>query len=99
MIAIVDYGVGNLFSLKSSFQCLGIETEVSGDPDVIRSWDKIILPGVGAFKDAAEKLRAAGLDQVLGSGAEGLNKAAAKGSKQLEKATRKLGDLLNLKKK
>jgi len=65
MIGIVDYGVGNLFSLKSSFQCLGIETEVSGDPDVIRSWDKIILPGVGAFGDAADKLRAHGLIDVL----------------------------------
>ena len=65
MIGIVDYGVGNLFSLKSSFQCLGIETEVSGDPDVIRSWDKIILPGVGAFGDAADKLRAHRLIDVL----------------------------------
>ena len=65
MIGIVDYGVGNLFSLKSSFQCLGIETEVSGDPDVIHSWDKIILPGVGAFGDAADKLRAHGLIDVL----------------------------------
>jgi len=65
MIGIVDYGVGILFSLKSSFQCLGIETEVSGDPDVIRSWDKIILPGVGAFGDAADKLRAHGLIDVL----------------------------------
>ena len=65
MIGIVDYGVGNLFSLKSSFQCLGIETEVSGGPDVIRSWDKIILPGVGAFGDAADKLRAHGLIDVL----------------------------------
>ena len=65
MIGIVDYGVGNLFSLKSSFQSLCIETEVSGDPDVIRSWDKIILPGVGAFGDAADKLRAHGLIDVL----------------------------------
>ena len=65
MIGIVDYGVGNLFSLKSSFQSLCIETEVSGDPDIIRSWDKIILPGVGAFGDAADKLRAHGLVDVL----------------------------------
>jgi len=65
MIGIVDYGVGNLFSLKSSFAALEIETEVSGDPDKIRSWDKIILPGVGAFGDAADKLRACGLVSLL----------------------------------
>ena len=65
MIGIVDYGVGNLFSLKSSFAALEIETEVSGDPDKIRSWDKIILPGVGAFGDAADKLRACGLVDLL----------------------------------
>ncbi len=65
MIGIVDYGVGNLFSLKSSFSSLAIETAVSGDPDVIRSWDKIILPGVGAFGDAADKLRACGLVELL----------------------------------
>ena len=65
MIGIVDYGVGNLFSLKSSFAALQIETEVSGDPDKIRSWDKIILPGVGAFGDAADKLRNCGLTELL----------------------------------
>ena len=65
MIAIVDYGVGNLFSLKSSFQSIGAEVVVSPDEAVIRSADKIILPGVGAFEDAAAKLRASGLDKVL----------------------------------
>ena len=61
MIAIVDYGVGNLFSLKSSFAMIGAEAAVSSDPEVISGAEKIILPGVGAFEDAANKLRAGGL--------------------------------------
>ena len=65
MIAIVDYGVGNLFSLSSSFAAINVETVVTGDAQVIRNADKIILPGVGAFGDAAEKLRQTGLDKVL----------------------------------
>jgi len=65
MIAIVDYGVGNLFSLCSSFSCIGAQAVVSGDAAVIAQADKIILPGVGAFGDAAKKLREAGLDQLL----------------------------------
>ena len=65
MIAIVDYGVGNLFSLKSSFAAIGSEALVTGDPDVIAGADRIVLPGVGAFGDAAEKLRRSGLDEVL----------------------------------
>jgi len=65
MIAIVDYGVGNLFSLQSSFAALGIETVVTGDAAVIRAADRIVLPGVGAFGDAAEKLRNSGLDRVV----------------------------------
>ena len=65
MIAIVDYGVGNLFSLKSSLKAIGADAVVTGDPEVIRSADKIILPGVGAFGDAAAKLRENGLDQVV----------------------------------
>ena len=65
MIAIIDYGVGNLFSLCSSLQSIGAEAVVTPDPDTIRTADRIILPGVGAFADAAEKLRATGLDQVL----------------------------------
>ena len=65
MIAIIDYGVGNLFSLKSSFGAIGQETEVTGDPEVIRKADKLILPGVGAFGDAAKKLRETGLGEVV----------------------------------
>jgi len=65
MIAIIDYGVGNLFSLSSSLQSIGAEAVVTPDPDTIRRADRIILPGVGAFADAAAKLRATGLDQVL----------------------------------
>ena len=65
MIAIVDYGVGNLFSLKSSFAAVGADAVVTGDPAVLRSAEKILLPGVGAFGDAADKLRASGLDKVV----------------------------------
>ena len=65
MIAIVDYGVGNLFSLCSSLRFLGLESCVSADPAVLHGADKLILPGVGAFGDAAEKLRKSGLDRVV----------------------------------
>lgn len=65
MIAIVDYGVGNLFSLRASFAALGAEVVVSSEESVIRSADKIILPGVGAFEDAARKLRDSGLGAVV----------------------------------
>lgn len=65
MIAIVDYGVGNLFSLESSFAAINKPVTVSADPEVLRKADKILLPGVGAFADAAEKLRKSGLDQLL----------------------------------
>lgn len=65
MIAIVDYGVGNIFSLYSSFGNIGAEAMLTGDADKIREADKIILPGVGAFGDAAEKLRASGLAEVV----------------------------------
>ena len=65
MIAIVDYGVGNLFSLRSSLQALGLEAEVTGAADRIRAADRIILPGVGAFGDAREKLDETGLVPVL----------------------------------
>ena len=67
MIAVIDYGVGNLFSLCSSLEFIGAETVVTPDPEVIRSADKIILPGVGAFSDAAKKLRDSGLDAVIKS--------------------------------
>ncbi|MBQ8407321.1 MAG: imidazole glycerol phosphate synthase subunit HisH [Clostridia bacterium] len=65
MVAIIDYGVGNLFSLRSSFAAIGEEAVVSADPEVLRSADRLILPGVGAFGDAAAKLKATGLDKVL----------------------------------
>lgn len=65
MIAIVDYGVGNLFSLTSSLAFIGADAVVTGDADKIRACDKILLPGVGAFEDAAKKLRDSGLDKVI----------------------------------
>ncbi len=63
--AIVDYGVGNLFSLCSSLQYIGAQAVVTPDADTIRRADRIILPGVGAFADAAARLRATGLDKVI----------------------------------
>lgn len=65
MIAIIDYGVGNLFSLKSSFSAIGAEVTVTSDKEEIACADKILLPGVGAFADAAEKLRSSGLAEVI----------------------------------
>jgi glutamine amidotransferase len=65
MIAIIDYGVGNLFSLASSFSAIGADAVATGDPDVIRSADRIILPGVGAFEDAANKLRESGMATLV----------------------------------
>lgn len=65
MIAIVDYGVGNIFSLYSSFGNIGVEAVLTSDPDEIRKADKVILPGVGAFGDAAAKLRESGLADVV----------------------------------
>ena len=65
MIAIIDYGVGNLFSLSSSFKAIGADTIVTGDAEIIRKADKLILPGVGAFCDAIKKLKETGLDKVI----------------------------------
>ena len=65
MIAIVDYGVGNLFSLTSSLAAIGADVVVTSDEKVLNAADKIILPGVGAFRDAAQKLRSLGLDKVI----------------------------------
>ena len=65
MVAIVDYGVGNLFSLVSSFKAIGVDAVITGDADEIKKADKIILPGVGAFGDAIDKLRKTGLDKVI----------------------------------
>ena len=65
MVAIVDYGVGNLFSLKSSLGSIGADVIVTSNPDEIRSADRILLPGVGAFEDAAKKLFDSGLGDVI----------------------------------
>lgn len=65
MIAIIDYGCGNLFSLSSSLKALGIECKITGNEKEIIAADKIILPGVGAFGDAAKKLRDCGLDKLI----------------------------------
>ena len=65
MIAIVDYGVGNLFSLVSSLKAIGYDAVITGDAAKLRQTDKIILPGVGAFEDAVAKLRRSGLDTVV----------------------------------
>lgn len=62
MVGIIDYGVGNLFSLRSSFKAIGQEAFVSGDPAELEKASRLVLPGVGAFGDAAEKLRQSGLD-------------------------------------
>ena len=65
MIAIVDYGVGNLFSLESSFNAIGQDVRVTSNPDDLRKSERIILPGVGAFGDAAKKLFSSGLAEPL----------------------------------
>lgn len=65
MIAIVDYGVGNLFSLRSSLRYLGLGAEVTADADILRRADRIILPGVGAFADARARLDDTGLTPLL----------------------------------
>lgn len=67
MIAIIDYGVGNLFSLTQSLKKIGAESVVTADKNVIERADRLILPGVGAFGDAAQKLKVSGLDLVLKS--------------------------------
>lgn len=71
-ILIIDYGVGNLFSLRSSFAAIGAEAVVSGDPAAVAEARRLVLPGVGAFEDAAAKLRQTGLDRaVLDAAAKG----------------------------
>ena len=71
MIAIIDYGVGNLFSLVSSFACIGADAKLTSDVEEIKRADRIILPGVGAFEDAAKKLADSGLDKVVIEEAKG----------------------------
>lgn len=70
MIAIIDYGVGNLFSLSSSLKAVGADAIITGDSELIKKADKLILPGVGAFGDAMEKLKADGLDRLIKEEAE-----------------------------
>ena len=71
MIAIIDYGVGNLFSLSSSLRMIGADAVITGDPEVIKGCERLILPGVGAFGDAMEKLKADGLDSLIIEEAQG----------------------------
>lgn len=70
MLAIIDYGVGNLFSLRSSLESIGQEVLVTADPTLIQNAARVILPGVGAFADAMQKLRETGLDQAILARAE-----------------------------
>ena len=70
MIAIIDYGVGNLFSLQSSLKFIGAEAKVTNNIDEIKAADRIILPGVGAFEDAMKRIRESKLDQALLSAAQ-----------------------------
>ena len=67
MIVIVDYGLGNLFSVRNAFKLLGVEAVLSSKPDDIRNADRLILPGVGAFGDGISNLKRLGLDGVLTS--------------------------------
>jgi glutamine amidotransferase len=65
MVAIVDYGVGNLFSLECSLNAIGAEVVITADPEILKKAHQVLLPGVGAFEDAAKKLRDTGLDTVI----------------------------------
>lgn len=65
MVGIIDYGVGNLFSLRSSLAAIGQNVVVSSEPEVLRAADHILLPGVGAFQDAVTKLRESCLDEMV----------------------------------
>jgi len=65
MIAVIDYGVGNLFSIKSSFARIGVDVVVTADKETIQKADRVMLPGVGAFADAAKKLRETGLGDLI----------------------------------
>ena len=65
MIAIIDYGVGNLYSISHSLSYLGLENAVTRDEETILNADKLILPGVGAFGDARRKLSETGMDRLV----------------------------------
>ena len=82
MIAIADYGVGNIFSLVSSFKFIGVDAYLTKNPDDLKTADKIILPGGGAFEDAAKKLKDSGMwDAIIAETA----KATTNGSIQLSR--------------
>lgn len=70
MLAIIDYGVGNLFSLVSSLKSIGVEAVITSDPEAIENADRLILPGVGAFGDASQKLRDSGLCETIKNAAK-----------------------------
>ena len=70
MLAIIDYGVGNLFSLVSSLKSIGVDAVITSDPKVIENADRLILPGVGAFGDASEKLATSGLEAIIKNAVE-----------------------------
>lgn len=65
MVAIIDYGVGNLFSLKSSFAAIGEEVLITRDPEDLKRASHVLLPGVGAFEDARRKLSESGMEEAL----------------------------------
>lgn len=65
MIAIIDYGRGNLWSVQNGFAQIGVQVQVSADPEVIRRAEAVIFPGVGAFRDCMANLVARDLDQVV----------------------------------
>lgn len=70
MVAIIDYGAGNLHSVKNALDFLGAENRITGDPVAILSADRVILPGVGAFGDAMAQLQSSGLDRTIRAVAE-----------------------------
>lgn len=65
MVAVIDYGAGNIRSVQNAMKVLGEEPVLTSDPSVIAAADRVILPGVGAFGDAMERIRKAGLDEVI----------------------------------
>ena len=65
MIAIIDYGMGNLRSVQKAFEYLGFEAQITGDPAAVARAERVVLPGVGAFCDAMAQLRAAGMDRAV----------------------------------
>ena len=71
MIAIIDYGMGNLRSVQKAFEYLGFEAVITDDAEMVKAADRVVLPGVGAFEDAMARLRETGLDQAFMEAAQG----------------------------